>query len=62
MADRPIDNARYEAGMRTRRAVLGDAHVNRAEANKSPVDEDFQRFHYRRCLGFSMVAPALDAP
>ena len=30
--------------MRVRRAVLGDAHVNRAEANKTPFDADFQRF------------------
>ena len=34
---------RYETGMKTRRAVLGDAHVDRAEANKRPFDEDFQR-------------------
>lgn len=33
---------RYEQGMVTRRAVLGDAHVDRAEAQKSPFDESFQ--------------------
>lgn len=33
---------RYEQGMTTRRAVLGDAHVDRAEANKSKFDEPFQ--------------------
>ena len=29
--------------MKIRRAVLGDAHVDRAEANKSDFDADFQR-------------------
>lgn len=34
---------RFDSGMRTRRSVLGDAHVNRAEAAKSDFDEPFQR-------------------
>ena len=34
---------RYEQGMITRRSVLGDAHVDRAEAEKTPFDEPFQR-------------------
>ena len=33
---------RHEKGMQTRRKVLGDAHVDRAEANKSPLDAPFQ--------------------
>lgn len=33
---------RYDTGMRTRRAVLGDAHVDRAEAAKSDFDTAFQ--------------------
>lgn len=33
---------RYADGMRTRRAVLGDAHVDRAEANRTPFDTPFQ--------------------
>ena len=33
---------RFEKGMATRRAVLGDAHVDRAEANKSAFDTPFQ--------------------
>ncbi|MDC0136915.1 4-carboxymuconolactone decarboxylase [Sulfitobacter sp.] len=33
---------RFEQGMITRRAVLGDAHVDRAEANKSAFDAPFQ--------------------
>ncbi len=33
---------RYETGMATRRRVLGDAHVDRAEAAKDPLDAPFQ--------------------
>lgn len=35
--------SRFEDGMKTRRKVLGDAHVDRAEAAKTPFDEPFQR-------------------
>jgi len=35
---------RYDSGMKTRRAVLGDAHVDRAEAAKTAFDEPFQTF------------------
>ena len=38
MSDQP-----FERGMAIRRSVLGDAHVNRAEANKTDFDADFQR-------------------
>ncbi len=34
---------RFETGMKTRRQVLGDAHVDRAEAAKSEFDEPFQQ-------------------
>ena len=33
---------RYLKGMATRRSVLGDAHVDRAEKGKSSFDEPFQ--------------------
>ena len=33
---------RFEKGMQTRRAVLGDAHVDRAEATKTSFDAPFQ--------------------
>jgi len=35
---------RFDIGMETRRSVLGDAHVDRAEAAKTEFDADFQRF------------------
>ncbi len=33
---------RYIEGMKTRRTVLGDAHVDRAEAAKTALDDPFQ--------------------
>lgn len=41
MSTKP-DFERHRQGMATRRAVLGDAHVDRAEAGKSAFDEPFQ--------------------
>lgn len=35
---------RHEHGMSIRRAVLGDAHVDRAVAGTTPIDEAFQRY------------------
>ncbi|WP_414473604.1 4-carboxymuconolactone decarboxylase [Microvirga sp. M2] len=35
---------RYRAGMAVRRQVLGDAHVDRASAQMSDFDADFQTF------------------
>lgn len=34
---------RHDLGMRTRRAVLGDAHVDNAEAAETPLDAPFQQ-------------------
>ncbi|MDA7430544.1 4-carboxymuconolactone decarboxylase [Primorskyibacter aestuariivivens] len=34
--------SKFEQGMRVRRAVLGDAHVDRAEAAKTDFDAPFQ--------------------
>ena len=36
------EKERYDAGMQVRRAVLGDAHVDRAQANRTPLTADFQ--------------------
>ncbi len=38
------EQSRYDAGMAIRRRVLGNAHVDRAEANKTEFDADFQHF------------------
>jgi len=41
----------HEDGMRVRRAVLGDAHVDRAEAQKTDFDAPFQDFITRSAWG-----------
>lgn len=59
-ADSPEQrDARFETGMKTRRAVLGDAHVDRAEAAKTPFDEDFQRFITEGAWGSVWSRPGL---
>ena len=45
------DEQRYEAGMTVRRAVLGDAHVDRSLANRTEVTEEFQDFITRYAWG-----------
>jgi 4-carboxymuconolactone decarboxylase len=50
---------RYAEGMRTRRAVLGDTHVDRAEAAASPLDADFQRFITEGAWGSVWSRPGL---
>jgi 4-carboxymuconolactone decarboxylase len=45
------DEERRAAGMRTRREVLGDAHVDRAVANTTPLTADFQDFITRVAWG-----------
>lgn len=37
-----MSKSRYDMGMETRRTVLGDAHVDRAEAAKTEFDAPFQ--------------------
>ncbi|MCZ7865137.1 MULTISPECIES: 4-carboxymuconolactone decarboxylase [Agrobacterium] len=43
MADHIDKNARFEQGMKTRRFVLGDAHVDRAQTMTSGFDQPFQQ-------------------
>ena len=51
---------RHDAGMRVRRSILGDAHVDRAEARKTPFDADFQRFITEGAWGSVWARPGLD--
>lgn len=46
--------------MKVRREVLGDDHVNRAEANKTAFDADFQRFITEMAWGSIWTRPGLD--
>ena len=50
----------YERGMAVRRAVLGDAHVDRAEARRSPLTSDFQDYITRCAWGEIWTRPGLD--
>lgn len=50
----------YEKGEATRRAVLGDAHVDRAAANATPFDAAFQRHITARAWGDVWSDPQLD--
>lgn len=49
----------YENGMATRRSILGDAHVNKAEAAKTDFDVDFQRFITEGAWGSVWSRPGL---
>jgi 4-carboxymuconolactone decarboxylase len=50
----------YDAGMVVRREVLGDAHVDRAEATKNEFTADFQRFITTYAWGEVWTRPGLD--
>lgn len=54
------ERERREAGMRTRREVLGDAHVDRAIARTSALTEDFQDLITRYAWGEIWTRPGLD--
>lgn len=53
------DDGRYETGMAVRRSVLGDAHVDRANARATPFDADFQRFIAEGAWGSVWSRPGL---
>ena len=55
-----MSDEKFEQGMKVRRAVLGDAHVNRADADKTPFDADFQRFITETAWGSVWTRPGLD--
>ena len=59
MSDDHEPTARYRTGTATRRAVLGDAHVDRAEANTTDFDADFQRFITEGAWGSVWSRPGL---
>ncbi len=45
------ERERHAQGMKARRTVLGDAHVDRAEANKTSFSEEFQDLITRYAWG-----------
>jgi 4-carboxymuconolactone decarboxylase len=50
----------HERGMRVRREVLGDAHVDRAVENTTPLTAEFQDFITRYAWGEIWARPGLD--
>lgn len=53
------DRERYAEGMKVRRAVLGDAHVDRTLANRNSFNEPFQDFITRYAWGEIWTRPGL---
>lgn len=53
------DSTRFLEGMATRRAVLGDGHVDRANANATAFDADFQAFITEGAWGSVWSRPGL---
>ena len=51
--------SRYDQGMQVRRSVLGNAHVDRAEASKTAFDEPFQTFITEGAWGSIWSRPTL---
>jgi 4-carboxymuconolactone decarboxylase len=60
MAEGASENGRYERGMAVRRAVLGDAHVDAAQARTDGFTADFQDLITRYAWGEIWGRPGLD--
>jgi 4-carboxymuconolactone decarboxylase len=54
------DESRLDAGKRVRRAVLGDAHVDRADGAVTTFDAPFQQFITETAWGTLWADDALD--
>ena len=50
----------YDNGMRVRREVLGDAHVDNAESRTTPFTKDFQELITNYAWGNVWTRPGLD--
>lgn len=53
------EDERYRQGIEVRRAVLGDAHVDRSLQNCTPLNEEFQNFISRYAWGEIWTRPGL---
>ena len=53
------ERERYEAGMKVRRAVLGDAHVNRSVEKKNAFNDEFLDLLTRYAWGEVWTRPGL---
>lgn len=57
--NRNMQDEQFNKGMQTRRSVLGDTHVDKAEANKTDFDSDFQEYITRSAWGDVWSRPGL---
>ena len=55
-----MSDSRYETGMRVRREVLGDEHVERAQARQTPFDAPFQQFITETAWGTVWASDTID--
>jgi 4-carboxymuconolactone decarboxylase len=55
-----VSDSAYDAGMKVRREVLGDEHVDRAIAQSTPFTEPFQDFITRSVWGGVWTREGLD--
>jgi 4-carboxymuconolactone decarboxylase len=55
-----MSDGTHEQGMKVRREVLGDEHVDRAIARTTPVTEEFQDLITRYAWGEIWARPGLD--
>lgn len=55
-----MSDERFEQGTQMRRSVLGDAHVDRSEANQTDFDADFQKFITETAWGNVWLRPGLE--
>jgi 4-carboxymuconolactone decarboxylase len=53
------ERERYDKGMEVRRAVLGNAHVDRSLRNLTPFNEEFQDLITRHAWGTIWTRPGL---
>jgi 4-carboxymuconolactone decarboxylase len=54
------ESERFDAGMKVRRRVLGDAHVDRALASRDELTSEFQDLLTRYAWGEIWTRPGLD--
>ena len=55
-----METERYERGRQVRREVLGENYVDRAEADRTELDADFQRYITETVWGDVWTRPGLD--
>ncbi len=55
-----MNESRFDEGLRVRKEVLGDEHVERALGRATGLDADFQRFITEMAWGSVWAGPELD--